>query len=585
MKKCEINLLISIFITYIFFIILNDYLVFTLKIEGLVSYCVSFIFTIALVIFLRRYFKIKIDNFNKIDIMLIVFLLCIFGLRIAIPDSAFDTLNYHVYLQKNAFSDNVNYNFFPARWINTFSFPLSDRLHNFFRIIFGYRLGMFFNGFCAIVIYYQIKRLLKMLIKNNNLVCILSIIIILTEQIMSNMITYYVDIFNIPIILEIILIILERQNINNNSQNFYVLFLAGILVALKVSNAFFLIPLAIIYIIRYKKSINYKTFLFGFIIFIIPILVYVLNIYIQTGNPVFPFYNSIFKSKYLENSNWIESFYGPKNLLERLFWPIYTIFEPRRAFDTEIYYGRIGFGYIVSILVFIIYVIKIIKDKKIKNLDFIEFMSCIYIILCLFWSNFMMGYIRYALSLEILSGIICIIFICKYYEKLFILSLCTICSLSFTFMNTISDIYRTPTELSWRYPYSLNKLGFEKNFDYILNKSWNYSDYLEGISCIGISDYNSGYAVLLGVNVPIININEAYNNEFGELKYHEALNKCENIYTISTTWTYDRTNNYVTKAGFTNKGDKRVFKADFLNIENDIILFKIEKENGGKNEK
>ena len=68
-----------------------------------------------------------------IGYVVMVLILGIYAIKFAIPDKAFDTLNYHLYVQENAFSDNVMYNFFPARWINTFSFPLGDRMHYFFR--------------------------------------------------------------------------------------------------------------------------------------------------------------------------------------------------------------------------------------------------------------------------------------------------------------------------------------------------------------------------------------------------------------------------------------------------------------------
>ena len=205
------------------------------------------------------------DKFNKIDIIFYIFLFFILFLRVAIPDSSFDTLNYHIYLQEKLFDDNVSYNFFPGRWVNTFSLPLGDRLHFFFRMILGYRLGMIFNLLCLIVVYYQLKRLFSKFIKKENIICIASIVVIFTEQIMTNMITYYVDLFIIPVFLEIIIMLFEKDDDRIN--NYYALLLGGIAIALKISNVILYYLLIIIYLYKYGKKINYKTILFGIPIF------------------------------------------------------------------------------------------------------------------------------------------------------------------------------------------------------------------------------------------------------------------------------------------------------------------------------
>lgn len=575
----EIYLSIFLFISYILFIIINDYMYVILKpSSSLCSYLISSVIMIILYLILKRKIKIKKDNFNKTDVIFLLVIFGIFFLRMAFPDSAYDTLNYHLYVQENAFANNTTYNFFPARWINTFSFPLADRMHYFFRLILGYRLGMICNIFCLLVVFYQLKRILKNYIKNDIIISILPIIIILTEQIMSNMITYYVDLFVIPILLEIIIILLKYNNETSNAQHYFVLFLSGIAVALKVSNLIFLIPLAIAYIFKFRKSINYKTFLIGVPIAIFPILIYILNNYIQTGNPVFPFYNKIFKSEYLDNINWIEEFYGPKTFVEQLLWPVYTLTSTRRTFDTNIYYGRICFGFIAAIICVITGVF--FKIKKDKKFDFTFWISILFLILAFVWANNMMGYIRYALILEILAGIICVLYIYKNYKfKVgYLISLGIIVTLIYTFGNTVSDLYKTCTELSWRYPRNLNQINYQENLKYLFSGNWDYSNLTYDIDCLGITDYNSGYASIITDKIPIIGISEGYSNNYGKKKFEEEISKCKNVYTITTSKTYDRTLDYMSKFGFEYVGDERYGKAEFLNIEDDLILFQIKKK-------
>lgn len=579
-EKIKLNIATFILLIYTLFIVINDCLCFAFsKNSSIIFYILSLVICFGLCFFLRRKFKIVKLDFDKIDIVFLLFILSVFLVRFAIPDSSFDTLNYHLYSQERLFSNNTSYNFFPARWINTFSLPLADRMHYFFRYLFGYRLGILANLFCIIIIYYQIKQILKKLNINKNYAGLISVVILVTEQILANMLTYYVDLFSIPFLLEIIIVLLNYKKVNNII-NFIVLFMAGVLVSIKVSNAFLLIPLVIIYIKKYRKDINWKTIVFGILIFIFPMFVYLLNNYIQTGNPVFPFYNSIFKTKYLPKENWIERFYGPKTLKERLLWPIYLFKYPRKAFDTDIYYGRIGFGYIVAILISIKAMFYRFK-KKIK-INELEWLSILYIVLCLIWSNFMMGYIRYALVLEVLSGIIMAVFLYRNFYKKRIINTCISIVCIFAFMYTglltISNTVFGTNESSWRYPYYMDKKGYSINFEYIFNRSWDYSSQTAMVDCYGIVDYNAGYAALLSKNKRIVGLNEAYKTSYGNKKSDSVLKECKNIYTISTSVTLERTEKYLGKVGYKRKSDNISFKADFLNYNNNIIIFEIEKK-------
>lgn len=580
LEKIKLNITTFILLIYTLFIIINDCFCFLFnKNSGVIFYVLSLVLCFGICFFLRKKFKIVKLDFDKIDIVFLIFILFVFLIRFAIPDSSFDTLNYHLYSQERLFSNNVSYNFFPARWINTFSLPLADRMHYFFRFIFGYRLGILANLFCAIIIYYQIKLILKKLNINKNYAALISAVILITEQILANMLTYYVDLFSIPFLLEIVIILLNYKKVNNII-NFIVLFMAGVLVSLKVSNAFLLIPLVIIYIKKYRKNINWKTIVFGILIFIFPMFIYLLNNYIQTGNPVFPFYNSIFKSKYLPSENWIEKFYGPKTLKERLLWPLYLFKYPRKAFDTDIYYGRIGFGYIVAMLISVKAMFYRVK-KKIK-INELEWLSVLYIVLCLIWSNFIMGYIRYALILEVLSGIIMAVFLYRNFYKKHVINTCisVVCIFAFMYTGllTISNTAFGTNESSWRYPYYLDEKGYGKNFDYIFNRSWDYTKQTSMVDCYGIVDYNAGYAALLSKDKRIIGLNEAYKTDYGKKESEKIIKECKNIYTISTSATLERTEKYLEKVGYKRKGDNISFKADFLNYNNDIVIFKIEKK-------
>ena len=254
-NKININYGLLALVFYCLFIIFNDYFCFIFKTNmNFIFYLLSFILCFIIYILIKKYLIIERKKIDKFDIIMFIIIIMSFLSRLAIPDSSFDTLNYHLYLQERVFSDNVLTNFFPARWINTFSMPLADRMHYFFRLILGYRLGIILNLFIMIIIYFQTKTILEKFLKNKIYISLISTIIIITEQLLTNMITYYVDLFSIPLFLGIIIIILNNKKVNNIT-NYFILLMAGILISLKISNAFLVLLLAIIYIIKFYKCL------------------------------------------------------------------------------------------------------------------------------------------------------------------------------------------------------------------------------------------------------------------------------------------------------------------------------------------
>lgn len=268
----------------------------------------------------------------------------------------------------------------------------------------------------------------------------------------------------------------------------------------------------------------------------------------------------------------MENFYGPKTMLERVLWPIYTLITPRRAFDMDLYYGRIAFGYIAALILLISSLIQ--KDKK--NI----FLSAFYIISSLVWSNFMMGYIRYALCLEIFSGIVIIVLIYEFFKTGNFIRTITaflIClTLIYQVYNSLYTVLATSTELSWRRTIFEDSANYKNNLKNIFSKC-DYSKYLEGIDCFGIVDYNSGYGVLLSDTLPIIALKEGYINDYGENQFTNIINsyKDKRIFIISTADTLERTLNYLNTTPFKVTGEIRNFYADFLNCNSQIILLEV----------
>ena len=75
--------------------------------------------------------------------------------------------------------------------------------------------------------------------------------------------------------------------------------MGGITLSIKVSNAPVVAFLGIWYLIRYKDCVTVKSIINSIIIILFPLLVYLIVNYIDTGNPVYPYFNSIFSIRIL----------------------------------------------------------------------------------------------------------------------------------------------------------------------------------------------------------------------------------------------------------------------------------------------
>ena len=203
--------------------LLADYLVFFFKIPYGISLALSFASIAIFALIKRKYLMSHISfNFQKTDILFFAILLIIFCHEIGAPLTGYDEANYHIYLQENAFTDKINFDYFAGKNLNAFLFPLGDRMFYIFRYLIGYRLGVILSYFVIICSYYQIKRLLTNLSnknKNQKLIPFFSAAIIFTQVTLTILTySYYIDSFSIPLILEIIIQLIglkKGQKISN----------------------------------------------------------------------------------------------------------------------------------------------------------------------------------------------------------------------------------------------------------------------------------------------------------------------------------------------------------------------------------
>ena len=159
------------------------------------------------------------------------------------------------------------------------------------------------------------------------------------------------------------------------------------------------------------KNIKIYDYLLLICTFVISMLPYMIDAVVQTGSPVFPYYNAIFKSEYFQEINWLDDRYGPKNLIQFLLWPIYILIEPKKAYEVGNTDLMFAIGYIISFILIIYEIIykKIMKKQEInkKLLEYAILLIYLYIV----WEKFVIGYTRYAGIIPVLASIISIYFL------------------------------------------------------------------------------------------------------------------------------------------------------------------------------
>lgn len=403
-------------------VIICDNLIYFFKTSYLISNIIALIVNIGISTLLIKKKKIKIEsNFSKYDLIFISILLVIMGLTIIYPDTFWDSYSYHIYLQETPFADKINSDFFPGRTLTSFVYPIADRIFYMFRALLGFRLGTLPGYFLMVVMYYQIKKYLKQLLDSKiaeKYISILSMLPLGVFIILQQIGTYYIDNFSLVLLLEIFYVILfERKDIFKEKTRLYILaYTVGLCVSTKITNAIYIIGPLIYLLIKNIKDIKYikiYDYILLILTFIITMLPYMLDAIIQTGNPVFPYYNSIFKSEYFQEINWVDERYGPKTIIEFIFWPIYIIFQPTRAYEGGNTDFMFAAGYIISIFIIIYEVIykKLIKKQEI-NKQILEY-GTLLLYLYFVWELFIIGYTRYAGVIPILSSIIYISLLIK----------------------------------------------------------------------------------------------------------------------------------------------------------------------------
>lgn len=551
----KINLHVFLFVIIAMLASINDIIIYTINLNYITSLMISVVLLIIInsILIKKRIVRIE-SGFVKQDLVFIIPVI-LFSLIMMIQcDYSYDTKNYHIYIQEHYFDDKINFDFFPGRTINSFLFPLGDRMNFIFRNFFGYRFGVILSLYTLIILFYQMKRILKIIIPNmtDKKIIIFSTCPLMLYCVNEFVGTYYIDNFSFVILLELVTIFINQKNIlKEKIELYYVFVLLGIATGIKLPNlilgSIILAAIIINNFLKYKesfrKNIHFKDFLIIIILFLFPFIIYAFDNYIQTGSPIYPYYNKIFQSEYFGNLNWSDEEFGIPNILYSLIWPIIIAINPLKGNNSAI----IDIMWLIGYISCFCYII--INHKKDKNITYK--LSFLAIILSIVWAIFLMGYARYALVIPIIYTIIVVKIINELDKK---------DAIQYIFLVFLVFILASMYILQLFY--SVNKIIYSFKSIYISQELQNDGDVFEIDGVWGcINDNSAMISLIRNKNTPMYNL-DSWHYKFSEKTQEMYLEKIKNnkIYTITRETDLEKCVEVIENEGFEIVGFPKNYK-------------------------
>lgn len=339
-------------------------------------------------------------------------LLLVYAMRVALPDVSFDVLNYHIFHGERTLRGFL---YLPGEFFPTpspFS-PAPDMVTGIFRHLLGYRLGTIANFLVVVWLARVLDKLLRPYLPDARLRAAGVLLAVMAEHLLGEINNYMSDLLAVPLLLEATYLTLRHYDYKIARLTFVrIATLLGMSVAFKLTNAAFGLPIVLLCAhhalagrssnqavsqVKKRKDIRQLgiTTVLSAVAFFAPLFPFSIYLYRQTGSPIFPVYNGIFKSVYWPASNVLDPRWGPFGLWEKLLWPILISFKPERLSELPIYSGRISTAFIVALIGLVF----IRRNGRLRELCLVVVGSS------LLWSV-STGYIRYALYLEVMAPIV-----------------------------------------------------------------------------------------------------------------------------------------------------------------------------------
>lgn len=327
-----------------------------------------------------------------------------YALRVAFPDLSYDVMNYRLVHAERGLRGFL---FIPGDFFPTI-FPLNpapDMLTGIYRHLLGYRLGTIGNLIAMLWTGEILYKMLRECVTRVWLRSVCVLLILTTEQVLFAVNTYMMDVLTVPLLLEATRLALDFDLARmTRARVAYFAFLLGASIAFKVSNAIYVLPILLlcfykIFVVHTPRTRGNALRLLVFAVaFTLPWLMHAAWLYIETGNPIFPLYNNVFRSPYWVIGSIGDGRWGAKGAWETLLWAVLIFFQPERGGEIGVYSGRLSLGFAVALVCLVVR-----HGRRLRALALL--------LLCgvLLWS-LGSGYTRYALFSEVLAGLVVVQF-------------------------------------------------------------------------------------------------------------------------------------------------------------------------------
>lgn len=340
---------VSVYIIYALYITCCTYIDaigYLLEFE-LFPWITGMVITLLIIVFFYKkiVFQFRYNKVHKLFWLYASILLLLTFIRSVYPDVSYDTYNYQL-LAQDRFMGGFTGGLAPGNF-QYYGFALGSRMFYPFRELLGYRLGTMLTGGALCLTMYQLVEILSKLVGRRLKVLreesksklgkvfrtflreeFISFVIIFIPEAFVTLSGYYVEILMFPLILEGCYLLMFEESENNTLKVWFAM-IVGLLFAMKMTTIVYVVPMLLLFLWRNRKTISVKLFFLCFIIAIIPILPYVTINWIELKNPIFPYFNSIFKSPFFSiDTDFKDQRWGPMNMKELILWPLYTIFKP-----------------------------------------------------------------------------------------------------------------------------------------------------------------------------------------------------------------------------------------------------------------
>jgi hypothetical protein len=333
-------------------------------------------------------------------------LLLVFALRAPFPDTSYDVLNYRLVSAERSLRGwpFISGDFFPPFYpLN----PAPDMLLGVSRHLLGYRLGTALNLLALVWTGTVVEKVLREYVPAVWLRSLAVLLTLWTEHVLFLVNTYLVDLLALPLLLEATRLALRAAERGAGRRLVRLALLVGMSCGLKVLNLAYAIPVALIYLHawlsggdRSRRGEVFKFAPLAAVAFLFPLAPYSLYMIRETGNPVFPLYNAVFKSPYWPQANLYDGRWGPRSPVEMILWPLRVAFNTERIGELAVYSGRISLAVAAAVLCLLV----ARRDRGLRALALATLAGA------LLWSATLTGYARYGLFVEMLGGMLVVCF-------------------------------------------------------------------------------------------------------------------------------------------------------------------------------